>query len=98
MRQRVGSLTWSPPRLRPVFHLVGGMLLALSAAMLLPAIADAIVGNRNWRAFAVSSVITFLCGFGLLYTTRCRLAGGLNLRQAFLLTPLAWTAACGIAN
>ena len=91
MRQHVRSLTWSPPALRPVFHLVGGMLLALSASMLLPAIADAIAGHR-WQAFTLSSAITFACGFGLLYTTRCRLAGGLSLRQAFLLTPLAWTA------
>jgi trk system potassium uptake protein len=91
MRETPFPGTWAPPYVRPVFHLTGGMLIALSAAMLLPLGADALAGNPNWRAFLIASVMTFACGAGLFHTTRCRLSGGLTLRQAFLLTPVSWT-------
>lgn len=82
---------WAPPYIRPVFHLTGRMLLALAAAMLLPAAADALTGDPDWRAFLIGSGITFACAAALTQATRCRLSGGLTLRQAFLLTPVAWT-------
>ena len=91
MAEARGSRTFSPPYLRPVLYLIGGMLVALSAAMLLPALADAIVHNPDWKAFAISSAVTFACGFALLRATRSHATGGLTLRQAFILTPLAWT-------
>jgi len=90
--RRISFGPWSPPRLRPVLHLVGRMLLALSAAMLVPALADLVVSNPDWKAFMLASGVTFACAAGLTYLTRCPLSGGLTLRQAFVLTPLAWTA------
>ncbi len=86
-----GVASWSPPRLRPVFFLLGGILTGLAATMLVPAAADLYAGNRDWRAFSLSSLITFACGAGLLSLCRCRLQGGLTLRQAFVMTPLSWT-------
>jgi trk system potassium uptake protein TrkH len=83
--------SWSPPRLRPVFFLLGWILVGLAGAMLLPATADLITGNRDWRAFALSAVVTLGCGAALLVGCRCQLQGGLTLRQAFVLTPLSWT-------
>jgi trk system potassium uptake protein TrkH len=83
---------WAPPRLRPVLFITAGMLIALAVAMLLPAAADLYVGNRDWQAFALSSALTLACGTMLLFATRCRLQGGLTLRQAFVLTPLSWSA------
>jgi trk system potassium uptake protein TrkH len=91
MHDRVLLGSWALPHARPVLHLTGRMLVALSAAMLLPAAADGLAGNPDWRAFLLGSPITFACGAGLVYATRCRLTGGLTVRQAFLLTPLAWT-------
>ncbi len=88
---------WSPPKLRPVFHLIGGMLAALGALMLLPAVADALVGDADWQAFAASSALTLACGAGLLRATHCHLAGGLTIRQAFALTPLSWLAISAFA-
>jgi trk system potassium uptake protein TrkH len=67
------------------------MLLALAVAMLLPAAVDALAGDPDWRAFLIGSAITFAGGFALTHMTRCRLSEGLTLRQAFLLTPVAWT-------
>jgi trk system potassium uptake protein TrkH len=92
LRERLTFGSWSPPYLRPVLHIVARMLIALSVAMLLPAIADLVARNSDWRAFLVGSGVTFASGLGLFYLTLCRLAGGLTLRQAFVLTPLAWTA------
>jgi len=66
------------------------MLVALSAAMLLPALADLVARNSDWTAFLLGSGVTFLCGAGLWQLTRCRLSGGLTLRQSFVLTPLAY--------
>jgi len=91
MRERTFPGAWAPPYLRPVFHLTGRMLLALAAAMLLPAGVDALTGDPDWRAFLIGSGITFACAAALTHLTRCRLASGLTLRQAFLLTPVAWT-------
>lgn len=82
--------SWSPPRLRPVFFLLGWILVGLAGAMLLPAAADLYAGNRDWRAFALSALATLGCGTALLVGCRCRLRGGLTLRQAFVLTPLSW--------
>jgi trk system potassium uptake protein TrkH len=83
--------SWAPPRIRPVVYIIGGMLIALAISMLVPAAADAVAGHPDWKAFLVSSAITLAAGTLLVYSTRCRLAGGLTLRQAFVLTPFAWT-------
>jgi trk system potassium uptake protein TrkH len=87
---RISFGSWSPPYLRPVLHIIAQMLLALASAMLLPALLDFVTRDPNWKSFLFSSGVTFACGAGLSYVTRCRLAGGLTLRQSFLLTPLAY--------
>ena len=75
-----------------MLFLVGGMLLALAAAMLLPAATDLVAGDPDWRAFGASSAITAVCGGALLAGARCELSGGLSLRQSFVLTPLSYAA------
>ena len=76
---------------QPVLYLTGGMLLALAVAMLAPMLMDLFLWQDYWRVFATSSAITFTCGFAAMRAFRSDLKGGLTLRQAFLLTPLAWT-------
>jgi trk system potassium uptake protein TrkH len=92
MNPRSGSRRWAPPYMRPIFYLIGGALVALSVMMLVPAAVDALAGNPDWRAFILSSVVTFACGIAILYFANCQLVGGLTLRQAFLLTPSTWFA------
>ena len=77
--------------IRPVLFLTGGMLVALAATMLAPMALDFFVGDEHWKVFAASSVVTFLCGLAALQIFHCRLEVGLTLRQAFLLTPFAWS-------
>lgn len=83
---------WSPPTLRPILHLIGRMLIALAIAMLVPALADLLVGNPEWQDFVASSAVTLIAGLALFFGAHCRLTGGLTIRQAFLLTPLSWLA------
>ena len=78
--------------IRPVLYLTGGMLVALAAAMLAPLTLDFFLGDEHWTVFAVSSVVTFAIGAAALQAFRCNLTTGLTLRQAFLLTPFAWSA------
>lgn len=73
MWERLSFGSWSPPYLRAVLYIIAQMLIALSVAMLLPALVDFITRDPNWRSFLISSGLTFACGLGLSYSTRCRL-------------------------
>ncbi len=76
---------------RPILMVIGLLLGLLGIAMLVPALADAIVGNPDWQVFLVSAGVTAFTGVTLLLTNRCDITQ-LNLRQAFLLTTLSWLA------
>jgi len=88
------AVAWSPPALRPVVYLVGGMLLPLAALMLIPALVDVVLGSPDWKAFVISSAVTGGVGAVATYSARCRLVAGLTIRQAFVVTPMAWFAIC----
>ncbi len=75
--------------LRPVAFVIGILLSILSIAMVIPAVVDAAVGNPDWLVFTASAGITLFIGVSLLLTTRASL-GSFNLRQAFIMTNLAW--------
>lgn len=81
------------PSFRPVFNLLSLLLLTLGAAMLLPALFDL---QDGWQVFVGGSAVTITCAGALFLSTR----GGsakLDIRQAFLLTSLAWTAISAFA-
>lgn len=88
----IGRTSFAVPDLRPILALLGWMLIALAAAMILPLAVDLAVGNPDWRAFAGSALFTLLAGAALLARTRRALTRALTLRQAFILTPICWTA------
>ena len=75
--------------LRPVFFVIGILLTTLALAMVLPAVADAAVGNPDWRVFLASAGLTLFIGGALMLTMRTD-DMALTIRQAFLLTTLAW--------
>ena len=74
---------------RPILFILGILLCVLAAAMLIPMGADLAVGSPDWRVFAASSAITLFVGVALAITSRGQF-GSFNIRQAFLLTTLAW--------
>jgi trk system potassium uptake protein TrkH len=74
---------------RPIVFVIGLLIAAMGIAMIVPAIADAVAGHRDWATFAASSASTIFVGGTFVLST----AGGpiqLNLRQAFVLTTLSW--------
>ena len=75
--------------LRPVVFIIGILLVILAIAMIIPAIVDVAVGHADWQVFAASAALTFFVGVLMVLTTR---AGwkSFSLRQAFLMTNLAW--------
>ena len=75
--------------LRPVFFIIGILMVILALAMVLPAVVDAAVGNPDWAVFVTSAAVTLFVGVSMILTTRAGRAG-FNLRQAFVMTTLAW--------
>ncbi|MBI5165546.1 MAG: TrkH family potassium uptake protein [Magnetospirillum sp.] len=75
---------------RPVLFVIGILLMVLATAMGLPALVDYVGGDRDWRVFAASAVVTAF--IGLIFTLGSRIEGRFSLssRQAFLLTASAW--------
>jgi trk system potassium uptake protein TrkH len=76
---------------RPIIRILGFLLVLLAATMLLPAIVDIVHGNSDWRSFVLSAGVTLFAGGLFILATHDREAIQLDLRQAFLLTTLAWT-------
>ena len=75
--------------LRPVVFITGILLTILSVAMIIPAIVDIAVGHSDWQVFAASAALTFFVGVLMALTTRAGWSA-FTLRQAFLMTNLAW--------
>lgn len=86
-----------PNGARPVLFIVGVVLLATSAVMLLPMATDLYYGNAEWRAFAASSAFCVSVGGALTYIFNGSLERGLTLRQAFVLTPLSWVSVATVS-
>ncbi|MFQ5955044.1 MAG: TrkH family potassium uptake protein [Kiloniellales bacterium] len=74
---------------RPILFICGLLMATLAAAMVIPAVVDAAVGNPDWQVFTASAVVTLFIGVSLILTNRTR-GRSLNLRQAFVLTTMAW--------
>lgn len=98
------ALRWAPPTqtagrqgLRPVLCLVGQLMVATSAFMLLPLMVDVYYGHRDWMAFAFASAVAAAIGVPLAWRYRNMLRSGLTLRQAFMLTPVCWTAVAAVS-
>ncbi|KEO53214.1 hypothetical protein DT23_07660 [Thioclava indica] len=80
------------PDVRPVIHLLGLILAALGASMLLPMAIDLHDTNPNWQEFLEAAIETMLVGTLLAITTRGENNDGLTTRQAYLLTAGIWLA------
>jgi len=75
--------------LRPVLFVNGVLISILAVAMTIPAIVDAAIGHRDWVVFLSAAAVTLFIGVSLVLTTHTDLRG-LSMRQAFLMTNLAW--------
>ncbi|MCG6903115.1 MAG: TrkH family potassium uptake protein [Rhodobacter sp.] len=76
--------------LRPVGYVIGLLVAALGAAMLLPMVVDLYYGNGHWSVFLESAILT--CVIGGLTSLACAngVKPSLTLQQTFLLTTGVW--------
>jgi trk system potassium uptake protein TrkH len=86
------------PVFRPILFILGLLLVALAAAMLLPAAIDALRGHQEWQAFVSSAAITGGVGGALAFAYRQPQMQSLTPREGFLLTTLAWAVMCTFAT
>lgn len=78
-------------KFRPIVFIIGLLVAQMGVAMIIPALADAAAGNRDWTTFAASSAIAVFLG-GTFVLSSAGEPIRLTLRQAFLLTTLSWIA------
>jgi len=82
---------------RPVFLVIGLLLIVLSGGMVIPAVVDASLANPDWAAFAASAAFTLFVGTAMVITSQNR-TPTFSVRQAFLLTTLSWIVLPGFAS
>lgn len=75
--------------LRPILYTLGSLICMLSAGMLVPIIVDLIAGNPDWQVFVLTMFMSLAVG-GMFVLANRGTGDTINLRQAFLLTTLAW--------
>jgi trk system potassium uptake protein len=78
--------------LRPIFLVIGILLIILAVFMAPPMIADMAVGHPDWQVFLAAGAVTLFAGVSLVLMNRTPDFGELNGRQAFLLTTSVWVA------
>jgi trk system potassium uptake protein TrkH len=74
---------------RPIFFIIGILLVTLGAGMGVPTLTDLISGQSDWRVFAGSAGACMFIGVTLILTMRTEKMR-FGVRQAFLLTTLSW--------
>lgn len=78
--------------LRPVGYVVGLLVAALGASMMVPLCFDLIEGQGHWYAFFEASVITTLTGGLIALACANGVPPRLTIQQTFLLTTGVWLA------
>ena len=81
---------------RSIFFIIGLLLAAVAAGMLLPALVDLASAHDDWQVFVASALVTGFIAGALILTNRGDLPP-LSVKQAFLLTSLSWLALTGFA-
>ncbi|KKK77865.1 hypothetical protein LCGC14_2849290, partial [marine sediment metagenome] len=78
--------------LRPVGYVIGLLVVALGAAMLVPMTVDFAIGNGVWPTFLESAVVTVLTGGLIALACSNGTNSRLSIQQTFLLTTSVWLA------
>lgn len=78
--------------LRPVGHVIGLLVAALGAMMLVPMAVDLLAGSGHWWAFFLSAAITCLSGSLIAIASANGADARLTARELFVLTTGVWVA------
>ena len=76
--------------LRPIYFIIGLLLLTLSIGMLLPAAVDLAEGNPDWQVFMLSSAVTTFVGAALVLAGRNKDEMHFTIRQGFIMATFSW--------
>lgn len=76
--------------LRPVGYIIGLLIAAMGAMMLVPMAVELLRGTDHWAPFLESALVTMLAGGLVAIATRNGLGDGLGIRQSFVLTTGTW--------
>jgi trk system potassium uptake protein len=79
---------------RPIFFVVGVMLIILALFMAPPMVADLAARHADWQVFMTSGCLTLFAGVSLVLMNRTRELIDLSGRQAFLLVAAVWIITC----
>lgn len=79
------------PLLTPVFRVLGGLLVAFAALMLVPLLVAPNPLVQPGSFFALGSLATGFCGLTMIVLSPSAARFELTRRQGFLVTALAWT-------
>jgi trk system potassium uptake protein TrkH len=77
--------------LTPVLRVLGGLLIAFAAFMLLPLLVAPTLLTGAGADFILSALATAFCGLALMALSPTKGAFELTRKQGFLITALAWT-------
>jgi trk system potassium uptake protein TrkH len=77
--------------IRIILSIIGLLLVILGLAMLIPVVVDLAVGNQDWQVFLAAAAVALFVGGGLFLSNRGT-SGDFGIRQAFILTTVAWIA------
>ncbi|MEO1551076.1 MAG: TrkH family potassium uptake protein [Pseudomonadota bacterium] len=75
---------------RPVGYVIGLLVVALGATMVVPLLADVIAGSDHAWTFALSMLITLVSGGAIALSCAESRSTGLTIQQTFLLTTGVW--------
>ncbi|MFC3053628.1 TrkH family potassium uptake protein [Kordiimonas pumila] len=75
---------------RPLFHVLGILLVVLAGTMMIPATVEAYMTGTVPLEFLFSAAITGVLGVLFILAMRDNKSFSLDLKQAFLLTALSW--------
>lgn len=75
---------------RPVFHVIGLILVVLGSLMLVPALVDHFTESGNAGAFVSAAAMTVGLGLFVALANRSEISAEFDLRQAYVLTVLVW--------
>ena len=80
------------PDLRPVGYVIGLLVAALGASMLVPLVVDWAFGNGHAPVFLQSAIVTILAGGLMALASANGVSERLSVQQTFLLTSGVWVA------
>ena len=80
-----------------MLYALGTFLSGIAVLMLLPALADYVIDDPNWTAFAAGAAVSGGVGGAMILAFRTNSKPVIGRREGFLLTALTWIVVCAFS-